>query len=189
MAIQKIITVPNEILRQKSKPVTKIDKKVLETIKDMQDTLVSQKNPTGVGLSAPQVGKSCQICLVVSRKDKKTLALINPEITWKSKTPTNHTAQTEPEDSKRDPLEGCLSVPGFWGTVQRAKEIKVSYLTPENKEIKQKFSGFTAVVIQHEVDHLNGVLFIDRILEQKGKIYRIEENDKGEEEFIEVELV
>ena len=69
-----------------------------------------------------------------------------------------------------------------------AKEVKISSLTLENKKIQQKFSGFTATVIQHEIDHLNGTLFIDRILEQKGKIYKLEKNGK-EEELVEVGLI
>jgi len=182
MAIQKILTIPNPLLRQKSKPVVKIDEKIYKIIQDLKDTLKFQENPRGVGLSAPQIGKLFQICLVFSKKSKKILTLINPEIIWKSKEMTN------PTPKNKNPYEGCLSVPGYWGIVKRHKEIKVRYLDEKNKLVIRKFSGFTAVVAQHEIDHLEGILFIDRILEQKGKIYQLKKDEQGKDFLIEVKI-
>jgi len=189
MAIQKIITVPNPTLRQKAKSVAlpagrlgKIDKKTLKIIKDLKDTLQAQKEPKGVGLSAPQIGQPWQICLVAPPKAKGTLALINPQITWRAK----EVSPTTAED--KNPFEGCLSVPGIWGVVKRPKRVKVRYLSLQGKSQTKSFVGLGAVAVQHEIDHLNGILFIDRILKQKDKLYRIEKNNEGKEELVEVKL-
>lgn len=183
MAIQKILTVPNPLLRQKSKPVKKIDKKVRRIIQNLHETLSSRgQNPKGVGLAAPQIGKQVRICLVYSKSSHKLLTLINPEIIWKSK------RMTISVPGSKNPYEGCLSVPGYWGQVKRHKQVKVRYLTPQNQVVTRKFSGFTGVVAQHEIDHLDGILFIDRVLVQKGKLYKIEKNKEGKDELIEVKL-
>lgn len=189
MSVQRILTVPNPLLRQKANPVGRIDKKTLEIINDLKDTLLFQENPKGVGISAPQIGRLVRICLVYSRKSKKLLTLVNPEIIWKSKRIVDHIPES------KNPYEGCLSVPGYWGLVKRHKEIKIRYLTPENQAVVRKFSGFTGVVVQHEIDHLDGILFIDRILEQKarlpagqGKLYKLEKDKEGKDVFMEVEI-
>lgn len=183
MAVQKIITLPNPILRQKSKPVQKIDKRVHQIIQNLHETLSDEQSPKGVGLAAPQIGNLVRICLVYSKSSRKLLTLINPEIIWQSK----RISKGVP-DSK-NPYEGCLSVPGIWGAVERHKQIKVRYLTPNNQTVIRKFSGLTGVVAQHEIDHLNGILFIDRILKQHGKLYRTEKNKEGKEELVEVKLI
>lgn len=183
MAIQKILTVPEPLLRQKSKPVVNIDKKTLAIIKDLKDTLASQKSPRGVGISAPQIGKLWRICLVFSKKSKKLLILINPEIIWKSK----RIIEAVPES--KNPLEGCLSVPGYWGPVKRHKRVKVRYLSQNNQVVVRKFSGFSSTIFQHEYDHLQGILFIDRILEQKGKVYKQEKDEEGKNVLTEVKII
>ena len=192
MAVQKILTIPNPLLRQKSKGVAKIsakggpasgwDKKLLNLVKDLKDTLAAQENPRGVGISAPQIGKLYQVCLVFSRKSKKFLTFINPEIIWNSK----RMVKSVPES--KNPYEGCLSVPGYWGQVKRHKEVKVRYLTENGQAVIRKFSGFTSVVIQHEIDHLEGILFIDKILKQKGKLYKLEKDKEDKDLFVEVEF-
>ncbi len=190
MAIQKIITIPDPILRQKSKSVESIDKRVFDMVKDLTETLGKTKTPKGVGISAPQIGKLVRICLVYSKESKKLLTLINPEIIWKSKRISKAVPESENpyREATSSAYEGCLSAPELWGSVERHKTIRVRYQTLNNQTIVRKFSGFTGIVAQHEIDHLDGILFIDRILQQKGKLYQIEKDKEGKEEFVEVKL-
>jgi peptide deformylase len=181
MSIQKVIIVPNPILRQKSQPVERVDKKTLGIIRDLLDTLKIQKNPRGVGLSAPQIGISKRI--FVLEIEKKLVALINPEIISMSK---ENMADKLPEEKKF--LEGCLSVPNFWGFVNRPYQIKVSFMDKTGAKITKDFIGKEACYFLHEYDHLDGILFVDRILEQKGRIYQIEKDKEGKEELVEIKL-
>ncbi|MGB9706976.1 MAG: peptide deformylase [Microgenomates group bacterium] len=163
--MSKILTLPNPILRQKAKPVEKIDAEVKKLVAEMIKTLRPKpRKLTGVGLAAPQLGKSLRIIVVWSRHSRKFLPMINPKIIWHSR----RTRLGVPES--KNPYEGCLSVPGVWGKVRRYSVIKVRYQNLKGTEIVRKFKGFTGVVVQHEVDHLEGILFVDRIKEQKGKI-------------------
>lgn len=123
----------------------------------------------GVGLAAPQIGVSQRIIVVWSKGSKALLPMINPEIVWKSK----RTKLGVPES--KIPFEGCLSVPGFWGKVRRHSVIKLRYLTPYNQRVIRKFKGITGVIIQHETDHLDGILFTDRIIKQGGKLLKQED--------------
>lgn len=144
MAILPIlIGADNKILRTKAKPVEKVTKKTLKLIKDMYKTMVEAK---GVGLAAPQVGESVRICLASVNGD--TTPLINPDITWKSK----ETALDE---------EGCLSLPNTWLQVPRSVEIILTYTDVKGKKRERKLRDFDARVVQHEVDHLDGVLIVD----------------------------
>lgn len=133
----------NPILRAKTKRVKTVTKKIVQLLLDMEDTLIEAK---GAGLAAPQVGRSERICLAVL--EQKTIALINPSITWKSDT----TAIAE---------EGCLSLPDIWINVSRATDIVVEFMAPNTKKLELKLSGFDARVVQHEVDHLEGILITD----------------------------
>jgi len=162
----RIHTVPDPILRQKAKSIAKIDKKVQRLVNEMSVFLKKgdEGKMMGVGLAAPQIGVSQRIVVVWSRGSKNFITMINPEIIWKSK----RTKLGVPES--KNPLEGCLSVPGFWGKVRRYSVVKVSYLTPSGQRVIRKFKGITGVIVQHEIDHLNGILFTDRIVEQKGKL-------------------
>jgi len=161
----KIITLPNPILRQKAKPVGKISSEIKKLVGEMIKILrPAPRNLKGVGLAAPQVGKSLRIIVVWSRHSRKFLPMINPKIIWYSK----RTRLGVPES--KNPYEGCLSVPGIWGKVRRHSTIKVRYQNLVGTEIVRKFRGFTSFVVQHEIDHLEGVLFTDRIKEQKGEI-------------------
>lgn len=184
MAIQKIITTPNPILRQKSKPVGEINKKVRKLAEAMIEII--RKGPEGkhigVGLSAVQVGKPIRLFVAYSKKSKKYLTFINPEITWKSKRLTDGVPERESK------FEGCLSVPGIFGLVRRNKAVKVRYLAPTGQIVIRKFDGLTGTVIQHEYDHLEGILFTERVLKQNGKLYKLEKDSKGEETLVEVEL-
>lgn len=173
----KIITVPNPVLRQKSKPIAKIDGKV----KRLADSMIRiikegpEKEPIGVGLSAVQIGQTVRLIVVYNPKIKDYTAYINPEIINRSTE-----MLTEVPDSESN-LEGCLSIPDYFGLVQRHKWLVLRYRDLDNKEHQEKYSGFPAVVIQHECDHLDGVLFIDRIMEQKGKLYHSKNSKNGQE--------
>ena len=111
------------------------------------------------------------------------MALINPEIVSMSK---ETMAGMLPEEKKF--LEGCLSVPNFWGFVNRPYQIKVSFTDKTGAKVVKNFVGKEACYFLHEYDHLDGILFIDRILEQKGKIYQIEKDPDGKEELVEIKI-
>lgn len=169
--IRKIVDVKNPILRQKAKPIAKIDKKILELISDMKDTLSVQKDPEGVGLAAPQVGKSFQIFIADYKNLKRVI--INPEILEESV--KKRSASTKKQDlGEKEILEGCLSLPHYYGPIVRADKIKIKYLDEKGKEQIEEFEGFDAQIIGHEIDHLNGILFIDKILEQKAPLYKFD---------------
>lgn len=161
----KVVGVKNPILRQKAKKVLKIDKKIKELIANMQATLAAQKDPEGVGLAAPQVGKSLQI-FVTSYKGFKRI-VINPEIIGIQKS-----GKIEKKKTRKNILEGCLSLPHYYGPIMRDRKVKVRYLDESGKEKTEEFEGFEAQIIEHEIDHLNGVLFIDHILKQKAPLYK-----------------
>ncbi|MBN1258844.1 peptide deformylase [Candidatus Peregrinibacteria bacterium] len=134
----------NKILRAKSRPAKTITRETLKFIKKMEETMMAEK---GVGLAAPQVGKNERI--IVALLNQKTIVpMINPEITAHSE-----------EICLGE--EGCLSLPGQWGNVRRFKEIIVKYKTPKNEERMMKLEDFNARIVQHEIDHLNGILFTD----------------------------
>ena len=144
MAVLPIITgADNPILRGKNKPAEKVTKKLLQLIKDMEKTMEAAQ---GVGLAAPQVGQSLQLCLVPI--NGKVTPLLNPVVSWKSK----EWALDE---------EGCLSLPNIWLPVPRSVDIILQYMDHEGKKRECKLSAFEARVVQHELDHLDGVLIVD----------------------------
>ncbi|MEJ2348008.1 MAG: peptide deformylase [Patescibacteria group bacterium] len=173
----KIVKAGDPCLRRKSKPVSKIDKKILTLIADMKETLLAEKDPEGVGLAAPQVGKNIRLFIMRINGDIKTV--INPKIISVSKIKT-----TREDDKKKKALEGCLSIPYYYGAVARTKEIKISYTTEEGKRVAETFKGFPARIVEHEIDHLNGVLFIDHLLEQKLPLYEIKDDIAEEVDFV-----
>ena len=134
----------NPILRKKSDVIKEINKKTIKFIKDMEETMITNK---GVGLAAPQVGVHQRIILV-TLDDKRVFPMINPKI-------------LEFSDKSAVDEEGCLSLPGEWGKVRRPKEITVKFLNTKGQEQILKFADFHAREIQHEIDHLNGILFTD----------------------------
>lgn len=180
----QIIKAPHPILRTPAKPVDKIDKKIITIIDNMYKTLLAQKDPEGVGIAAPQIGVSLRMFFTRPTPKDKPQLFINPEITNLSRDQVN-------PKSKNALLEGCLSLPKYYGHINRSKHITIKYkflnlqfpisnidwsLDPDRfmTEKEETFSGFPAQIIQHEFDHLNGTLFIDRILEQKGTLYQID---------------
>lgn len=170
----KIITVPDPRLRTKSKAIV-FDKKTVQVIKELRETLVTKEGTKGVGLSAVQIGVLQRVFVAFSNKSKKMLVFINPEILWYSK------RETKGAPESRNKYEGCLSVPGIWGMVKRSCAIKIKYQTETGRALVRRFSGLTAIVIQHEYDHLNGILFVDRALEQKSKLYQLKTDEQGKE--------
>lgn len=167
--IQKIYQSGDPVLRLVAKKVLKIDKKVVEVVKDLKDTLAAQKEPEGVGLAAPQIGKSLRIFLAKYKELERLV--INPEILEMSKKKPSHFAKAT---RGKEILEGCLSLPHYYGPLKRASKIKIKYLNELGKEIIEEFSDFNAQIIMHEIDHLNGVLFVDRLLEEKRPLYHVE---------------
>lgn len=131
------------ILRAKTVPVGKITKVIKQLLTDMKETVVAAK---GAGLAAPQVGRSDRLCLAMI--GNKITALINPSITWRSDT----TAIAE---------EGCLSLPDLWLNISRPTAIIVHFQTERGADRELKLGGFDARVVQHEVDHLEGILITD----------------------------
>ena len=166
--VRKILNSKEPSLRQKSKPVSKMDKKVSQLISDLKDTLSVQKDPEGVGLAAPQIGKNVRIFVCDYKGFKRVV--VNPEILKIEEKPRKSHAK----HSKKEILEGCLSLPNYYGPLDRADEVTVKYLDENGKNITETFTGFNAQIILHEIDHLNGILFLDRLFEQKKPLYKVE---------------
>ncbi len=156
MALRKIVTLPEPVLRRKAKAVAKFDKDLQTVIEDMVETM---RDAPGVGLAAPQIGLSERLIVVEyyeheedeenEEAPKKVWAMLNPEIVKTS-------------EEMVMGVEGCLSIPNLVGEVERHAEIQVKGLNRHGKPMKIKAKGWLARIFQHEIDHLNGVLFPDR---------------------------
>jgi peptide deformylase len=158
MAVLDIVTIPNPILRRKTRPVTQFDADLQILIDNMIETM---REAPGVGLAAPQVGQPLRLSVIETLpkvdedgneiEDSRELFVIsNPEIVWRS----------------RDELlgvEGCLSIPGYVGEVSRAEKIRVRAQDRFGRKIRLRLTGWTARIFQHEIDHLNGILYIDKL--------------------------
>lgn len=194
----KIVQAPNLVLSTIAKDVGKIDKSITALLKNMEEALLKATDPEGVGLAAPQIGKSLQIFIVKESPDAELKTFINPKIESfndkpKEKKPVDKEEAKVPIDKKGKKekgvqLEGCLSLQDIWGVVKRHDEVTLSYEDETGKKHKRTFDGFMGVIIQHETDHLNGILFPKRVLEQKQKLYKSIKNKKGETEFEEMEI-
>ena len=148
MTTLPIVWAPDPILKTKCAHVTFIGEEEKQLMKDMLDTMY---DAPGIGLSAPQVAATQRVIVCdVAREGEASQAyrMINPEITWRSE-----------EDVLAE--EGCLSVPDHYGEVSRSREIKVGFLDPDGAQQELEASGLLSACIQHEIDHLDGVLFID----------------------------
>ncbi len=189
-----IVTTPNKILVDKSKPVTKFDSKLKEIIKGMEETLLATKDPIGVGLAAPQVGIALRIFQMKPTEKSKVTTYVNPIIITTSKEEEvphfagRNEKTNKPESSKNKLLEGCLSIPDIWGNVTRKKEVTMSWQDVKGNKFTQKFTSFPAIIIQHEVDHLNGILFTKHVMEQNEKLFKSHKNEQGEDEFEEMQI-
>ena len=179
MTPRPIVTLPEPILRRKAKPVTKFDKDLKTLIDDMIETM---REAPGVGLAAPQVNISEQLIVVEYAenedededdetaeseskppKPKKLYVMINPEIVKAS-------------EEKVMGVEGCLSIPGLQGEVERHEAIQVKGLNRFGKPQKLKVDGWMARIFQHEIDHLNGVLFTDRA----ARVWKFQQDEEHE---------
>ena len=159
MTLRQIVHLPEPILRKKAKPVTTFDKNLQTLIDDMFETM---REAPGVGLAAPQINLPMQLAVVEYAEEgdedlpedapppkMKQFVLINPEIVKTS-------------DEMVMGVEGCLSIPGLVGEVERHESIQVKALNRHGKPVKHKVEGWMARIFQHEIDHLNGVLFTDK---------------------------
>jgi peptide deformylase len=150
MALLPIITAPDPRLKIKAKPVAAVDDEIRRLMDDMVETMY---HAIGIGLAAPQVGVAKRVIVVdVARKDEKPtpLRIANPEIVWRSEELTIAN-------------EGCLSLPEHYADVERPAAIRLRYLDHENEIREIEAKGLLATCIQHEIDHLDGVLFVDHI--------------------------
>ena len=157
MALLPIITAPDPRLKIKAKPVAQVDARVRRLMDDMLETMY---HSIGIGLAAPQVGATERVLVIdVAREGEppQPMRIANPEILWRSETVM--TAN-----------EGCLSLPEHYAEVERPAEIRLRYLDHENEIREMAAQGLLATVIQHEMDHLQGVLFVDHISPLKRNI-------------------
>ena len=157
MAILPVLTAPDPRLKRVAKPVDKVDDSIRRLMDDMLETMYAS---AGVGLAAIQVGVTKRVIVMdIAREgeEAKPLKMANPEVLWKS-------------EEELVCEEGCLSVPDQYAEVSRPKAVKVRYLDEENEIREMDADGFLATCIQHEIDHLNGVLFIDHISALKRNI-------------------
>ncbi|HVA97018.1 MAG TPA: peptide deformylase [Candidatus Acidoferrales bacterium] len=195
----KIVQAPDQVLSQVAKPVERVDKTIKKLLKDMEQTLTSQTDPEGVGLAAPQVGISSQIFIVKQEPDSPFMTFINPVIEKTFEKPVEKStaikqsikttaAKKKAKIDKGVQLEGCLSLKDVWGVVKRPYGVILSYVDEQGVKHKKTFDGFLATIIQHEVDHLQGILFPKRVLEQHNHLYHSVKNKKGEVEFEEIEI-
>lgn len=145
MAVYRIVELGDQVLREKARPVPEINKNILKLLDNLADTMYAAK---GVGLAAPQIGISKRV-IVVDAGDG-LLGIVNPEIT-----------SSRGEDIA---VEGCLSIPGVAGEVKRAEQVEVKGLDRAGKVIKVRATGLLARALQHEIDHLDGILFIDKVI-------------------------
>ena len=164
MSLRDILLYPDKRLRKKSIPVKKIDKKILKLLDDLADMTY---NAPGVGLAAPQLGVHIRVIVVdISTKDEENnlIELINPVITESSGSQSSE--------------EGCLSVPGFYGNITRKNSIAVEAQDREGKKFEINADELLSRVLQHEIDHLDGTLFFDRMAKLKKELF-IKKIDKA----------
>jgi len=163
MPVKDIVVYPDKRLKEVCKPIEKIDEDIVNKARDLLETMRFYSH--SVGIASPQIGNLVRIIAVDASKNKKgqkinhgELVMLNPEILdWQSIIKTR---------------EGCMSVPDYTGNVNRARKISVKYVDLEGNEQMFDTEGFEAVVIQHEIDHLDGILFIDRIISKNTDLFK-----------------
>jgi peptide deformylase len=158
MTILKIRTFPDPVLKEKSRPVEGVEDNVLRILQDMAETMYAN---SGVGLAAPQVGENLRLIVVdVGRGEEggELLKLINPRITGK--------------EGKKKSEEGCLSLPGLIVDLERFETVTVEAMTPDGEEKRIEAEGLLSVALQHEIDHLDGVLLADRLSSLRRRLYQ-----------------
>ncbi len=171
----KVVIAPNECLRVKTKPVKKVTPQLLKTFEEMIKLTKTFVEPEGVGLASTQVGLDEQYFISKNLNGSFTVFL-NPQIiSFGPKTKVF--------------FEGCLSIPNYWGEVVRPTTLKVSYTNRDGARVTASLKGLDAHIFQHEYDHLQGKLFMDMVLEQKGRLFKVVGRDRaGSEVFEEVKI-
>ncbi len=163
MAIRTLCYLPGDaVLRQKAKRVPSIDGSIQQLIDDMVETM---RQADGVGLAAPQVGVPLRV-IVLQLPEEEIMVIINPEIVK--------------SDGEREVTEGCLSVPGYAGEIKRSASVTVKGLNRQGKAVRIKATGLMAQALEHELDHLDGVLFVDHV-KSRDKLYKVEAGTGPEE--------
>src|SRR3990167_3643322 len=168
---KQILKTPDNLLRQRSEEVVSFDKSLDGLVSDLTETLISQIDPVGLGLSAVQIGVLKRV--FVARVKNRIRHFVNPKILKFSKNEITY-------------LEGCFSVPEFYGHVIRPAEIDLEAQDKHGKKTQGHYRGLPSRIIQHEIDHLDGVLFTDHVHAQNGKIFKIEKDKGGKEQLVEV---
>lgn len=158
MAVLPVVTNPDPVLRRRAKRVNHVDDSLNRLIDDMIETMY---DASGCGLAAPQVGVSLKIA-VIGMPDEEPIVLVNPEVVKKS--------------GERTVIEGCLSVPGYRGEIKRAEQVTVKAFDRKGKAFRIKADELLAEALEHEIDHLNGILYIDH-LESPDKLEKITDDD------------
>ena len=162
MAARKIRIVPDEVLRQRAKRVPSVDASIKRLISDM---IITMQKANGVGLAAPQVGVSLRV-IVLQMPEQEPFGMVNPEVVKCS--------------GERMVIEGCLSVPGYQGELKRSEKVTVKGLDREGKKMRIKAADLLAQALEHEIDHIDGILYTDRI-GSEGKLYKIEDASRETE--------
>jgi peptide deformylase len=176
MTILPVVTIPDKMLRQKARPVTRFDAELQQLIDNMIETMRASE---GVGLAGPQVGEPIRLAVIETPPDtdeegkeiegtRELFVVANPEIIWTSRT-------------TMDGVEGCLSIPGYVGEVERYDSIRVRAQDRYGKKLRLRLRDWTARIFQHEIDHLNGILYIDKLTAPEN-IWTDEEFEKMMEE-------
>lgn len=162
MAIRDIVVYPNPLLKQEAEEVTELTEEIKNVIADLKETMLASSHSTGI--AAPQIGELHRIVVFDASRNKKCLnnhgltVMINPEI-------TDH-------EGMLTFREGCMSVPDFTGNVNRAQKVTVKFLDEDMQEQTLNAEDFEAVLIQHETDHLDGTLFIDRVISKRTDLFK-----------------
>jgi peptide deformylase len=170
MALRKVFIFPDPVLREKARPVTRFDDELKRLASDMLETMYASK---GIGLAAPQVGQSLRLCVIdvadqqEKGEERKPVALVNPEIVLK--------------EGEIEWNEGCLSFPGIYENIRRAGHVVVKALDVEGKPFTIEGLGLLAVAMQHEIDHLEGILIFDYMSFIRKKLVKRELKKKAEE--------
>ncbi len=161
MSLLHLRTIPDPVLRQKARRVSKIDDALHKLINDMIDTM---RDADGVGLAANQVGVLQRVVVIEIPEEEQTRVLINPEIVRR--------------EGERVVEEGCLSIPGFRGELVRSVKVRVRALDRDGKPVRFKADGLLAQALEHETDHINGILYIDH-LESPEKLWKLQPQEAG----------
>lgn len=167
----QLVKAPDNKLRVKTKPIKKVTPGLLEIIKQMIKLTKTFIDPEGVGLASTQVGHIEQY-FIAKQEDGTFKAYFNPKILSFSK-------------KSKLMIEGCLSIPNFWGEITRPVGVSVEYINEKGEKVQEKLTGLEAHIFQHECDHLQGKLFMDIVLEQKARLFKVVGRDRTGSEVVE----